>query len=80
MDDAAAGESVHILYGKSGLQIRLPRDAQATVIGKRPMAKLPDPRAAVHDALARPIDAPAFDVLARGTLARRRGFRSSWSG
>jgi len=66
MGEKAVGQTVHILYGRSGLQIRLPQNARATVIGKRPMAKLPDPQAAVHDALARPIDAPAFDVLARG--------------
>jgi len=66
MDDAAAGESVHILYGKSGLQIRLPRDAQATVIGKRPMAKLPDPQAAVRDALAHPVGAAPYAALVHG--------------
>ena len=66
MDDTAAGESVRILYGKSGLRIRLPRDAQATVIGKRPMAKLPDPQAAVRDALARPVGAAPYAALVRG--------------
>jgi len=66
MGEAAAAETVHILYGKSGLQVRLPQNAQATVIGKRPMAKLPDPQAAVHDALARPVGAPAYGSLVRG--------------
>jgi nickel-dependent lactate racemase len=66
MDAAAAGESVHILYGKSGLQVRLPRDAQPTLIGKRPMAKLPDPRAAVRDALAHPVGAAPYSELVRG--------------
>jgi nickel-dependent lactate racemase len=65
MDDAAAGEAVHLLYGKSGLRIRLPREAQATVIGKRPMAKLSDPHAAVRDALARPVNAAAYPSLLR---------------
>jgi nickel-dependent lactate racemase len=66
MGEGAAGDTVHILYGKSGLQIRLPQDARATVIGKRPMAKLSDPRAAVRDALARPVGAPAYAELVRG--------------
>src|SRR5450432_1923232 len=42
MNQAAAGDTVNILYGKTGLDIRLPRNARATVIGKRPMPKLPD--------------------------------------
>ncbi len=60
MSETHARETVDILYGKSGLEIRLPRGARATVIGKRPLAKLPDPRAAVRDALARPIGAAAY--------------------
>jgi len=59
-------DTMQILYGRSGLQIRVPHDAQPTVIGKRPMAKLKDPRAAVRDALARPVGAPDFGTLARG--------------
>jgi nickel-dependent lactate racemase len=66
MGETAAGESVHILYGKSGLPIRLPRDARATVIGKRPMAKLPDPQGAVRDALARPVGAADYASIVRG--------------
>ncbi len=66
MSETAALESVRILFGKSELQIRLPRIARATVIGKRPMDKLPDPRAAVLDALARPIRAADYSTLARG--------------
>ncbi len=66
MDEAVAGDTVHILYGKSGLPVRLPRGARATVIGKRPMAKLADPAASVRDALARPVGAPAYATLLRG--------------
>jgi len=66
MGEAAAGDTVHILYGKSGLQVRLPQDAQPTVIGKRPMAKLPDPQAAVRNALAHPVGAAAYEALVRG--------------
>ena len=62
----AARETVDILYGKSGMQIRLPHGARATVIGKRPMAKLADPHATVCDALAHPVGAPAFGSLVQG--------------
>ncbi len=65
MGEAAAGDTVHILYGKSGLQVRLPQDARATVIGKRPMAKLADPQAAVRGALAHPVGAAPYTALAR---------------
>ena len=47
MNRAATEETFNILYGKSGMQIRLPQGTRATVIGKRPMAKLPDPQEAV---------------------------------
>jgi nickel-dependent lactate racemase len=66
MGDAAKSETVRILFGDTGLRIRLPQHARPTVIGKRPMPRLPDPRAAVHDALAHPIGAPAYDALVRG--------------
>ena len=66
MNQAEAGESVHILFGKSGLQIRLPREARPTVIGKRPMRKLPDPRTAVHAALDEPVGAPGYRAIVRG--------------
>jgi nickel-dependent lactate racemase len=66
MGESSAGEPVHILYGKTGLRLRLPPEARAQVIGKRPMPKLPDPQAAVRDALARPIGVPAYEKLVRG--------------
>jgi nickel-dependent lactate racemase len=59
---------VEILYGRSGLRVALPTGARATVIGKRPLPKLPDAAAAVRDALARPIAAPPF----REVVQRRR--------
>ena len=65
-DMTAAGEAVDILYGKTGMQIRLPQGARATVIGKRPLAKLSDPKAAVRDALAHPVEAPAYSSVVRG--------------
>jgi nickel-dependent lactate racemase len=66
MSKAASSATVEILYGKSGMKIGLPQDARATVIGKRPMQKLPDPQAAVREALARPIGAPDYGTLVRG--------------
>jgi nickel-dependent lactate racemase len=66
MTTATGSETVDVLYGTTGLTVALPPDAQATVIRKRPMAKLPDPARAVADALARPISAPPLDQLARG--------------
>ena len=62
----ATGEAVDILYGKTGMQIRLPQGARATVIGKRPLAKLSDPKAAVRDALAHPVGAPAYSSVVQG--------------
>jgi nickel-dependent lactate racemase len=66
MGNTANMETVDILYGKSGLQIRLPQEARATVIGKRPMPKLPDPQAAVRDALAHPVGAAPYGALVQG--------------
>ena len=59
MNESAANDTVHVLFGRNELAIRLPPEARATVIGKRPMAKLSKPQAAVMDALARPIGAPS---------------------
>ena len=66
MTTATGSETVDVLYGTTGLTVALPPGAQATVIRKRPMAKLPDPQRAVRDALARPVAAPPLDQLARG--------------
>lgn len=60
------GETVEILYGKDGLSVPLPSSARPTVIGKRPLPKLPDPHAAVRAALAQPVDAPPYAELVRG--------------
>src|SRR6185503_5551187 len=65
MNEGVDVTTVSILYGKSEMHVRLPRDARPTVIGKRPMAKLSDPRAAVRDALARPIGASPYEALVR---------------
>jgi len=59
-------ESVHLRYGQSGLDVRLPAHARPTLIAKRPLAKLADPHAAVRDALVRPVNAPPLRELASG--------------
>ncbi len=59
-------DSVEILYGRDTLAVPLPPSARPAVIGKRPLAKLPDPHAAVRAALAQPVDAPPYAELIRG--------------
>jgi lactate racemase len=66
MSATVAGQAVNLRYGRSEMEIRLPREARATVIRKPAMRKLTDPRAAVHDALARPIGAVPYAALVRG--------------
>src|SRR4030095_12007588 len=66
MNEGDGVTTVSILYGKSEMHIRLPRDARPTVIGKRPMKKLPDPRGAVRNALAGRIAVPPYEALVRG--------------
>jgi nickel-dependent lactate racemase len=66
MSNAASGDTIEILYGRSGLRLPLPRAGRATVIGKRALPKLPDPRAAVREALARPVGAAPLESLVRG--------------
>ena len=44
MTTATGSETVDVLYGTTGLAVALPPGAQATVIRKRPMPKLPDPQ------------------------------------
>ena len=55
-----------IAYGKSHLAIRLPVGVRATVLRKVPTAKLPDPSAAIRQALAQPVWAHPLKVLAHG--------------
>ena len=60
------GERVHLRYGQTGLDVRLPADAQPTLIGKHKLPKLADPHAAVRAALDQPVDARPLAELARG--------------
>jgi nickel-dependent lactate racemase len=61
-----SASTVDLLYGRSGLAVPLPPSARPTVIGKRPLAVLPDPHGAVRDALAHPIGAKPYANLVRG--------------
>ena len=70
MSELPAGSTVDILYGRTGLRVPLPAGARATVIGKPALPKLPDPRAAVRDALARPVGAPPFADAGAGAPER----------
>jgi nickel-dependent lactate racemase len=66
MTTSATRNAVDILYGESELRVPLPPGARATVIGKRPLPKLPDPAAAVRHALENPVGAQPFAELAKG--------------
>jgi nickel-dependent lactate racemase len=57
---------IDIAFGRGHLPVTLPAGAQATVIRRRKLPKLPDGRAAVRAALADPVDAAPFRDLARG--------------
>ena len=57
---------VDLPFGKSTLKLDLPEGVNATVIRKPPLPALPDPAAAVREALDRPIGAPPLGELARG--------------
>jgi lactate racemase len=59
-------ETVHLRYGQSGLEVRLPSHARPTFVGKRPLAKLVDGRSAVLDALAKPVGSRPYREIARG--------------
>ncbi len=58
-------DAVEVLYGRSGLRVRLPAEARATLIGKRPLRKVFDPQTAVRDALSRPVGAAPYETLVR---------------
>jgi nickel-dependent lactate racemase len=58
--------TVQIAFGRGHLPVRLPAGAQATVIRKRPLPKLPDQPAAIRAAFDQPVGAPPLRELARG--------------
>jgi lactate racemase len=57
---------VELSYGRGRLTLELPGDLEVTVIRKPAMPAVPDPRAAIRQALAEPVGAPPLRELARG--------------
>ena len=58
---------MRLAYGKAGLEISLPDDVTLTVIEPKYVDGLPDPVAAVRDALRQPIGAPPLSNSARAS-------------
>ena len=58
--------NVALAFGRTGLAVRFPAEAELTVIRKAPRPKLADPVAAVHAALAQPIGSPTLRAAAAG--------------
>jgi len=58
--------TVEIAFGRGHLAVNLPAGAQATVIRKRQLPKLPDQLAAIRQAFAQPVNAAPLRELARG--------------
>src|SRR3954454_6685582 len=62
----SVSESIDLLYGRGHLTLRMPAQADVTVIEKGKLQKIADPAAAVREALAQPIQSPSLAELARG--------------
>ena len=58
--------AIELLYDRGTLAVAPPPGCVATVINKHAMPVLPDPVAAIEQALASPVDAPPLRELARG--------------
>lgn len=58
--------TVELLYGKAALEITPPPGCEPTIIVKRSMPVLPDPKAAIEAALDAPFATDPIPVLARG--------------
>jgi nickel-dependent lactate racemase len=59
-------DTIAISYGRGHLPLRLPASAEPTLIRKKSLPKLPDPRRAIADALNAPVDAAPLAELAKG--------------
>src|SRR5262245_18426295 len=53
-------------YGRTGLEVELPDDRVVGPLAIRPPPPLPDPDAAIAEALARPVSSRPLAELARG--------------
>ncbi|MCE0521287.1 MAG: nickel-dependent lactate racemase [Methylacidiphilales bacterium] len=58
--------AIEISYGKGRLPVHLPSGAEATLIRKKPLPKLPDAHSAIRRALDQPIDSRPLRALAKG--------------
>ncbi|WP_438753975.1 nickel-dependent lactate racemase [Pararhizobium sp. O133] len=59
-------ETIAISYGRGHLSVRMPGDAEPTVIRKQPLPKIGDPKQAVIEALENPIAAAPLSQLVKG--------------
>ena len=62
-------QDIELAYGKTGLQLTLPDNAQATVIRKRPLPVPDDAHAVIEQALACPIEAQPLEHAAGGAAS-----------
>ena len=58
--------TIELLYGRGTLALTPPAGCVPTIIQKPAMPVLDDPRGAIEQALAQPVDTPALSELARG--------------
>jgi nickel-dependent lactate racemase len=56
---------VELAYGKTGLHVELPDEADATLVAPRYVAGLPEPRRALREALRAPIASPPLRQVVR---------------
>jgi lactate racemase len=59
---------IHLEYGRTGLEVELPDRNVVKCLGYRAVPSLPDPEAAVRQALAQPSGTPPLAELARGRV------------
>jgi nickel-dependent lactate racemase len=57
--------NIKLAYGKTGLNIELPDELNVTVVEPRYVPGLPDPEAALRDALRSPIESPPLRELVK---------------
>lgn len=68
---------VELLYGKATIEASVPSDCRETLIRKQPRAPLPDPHAAIMEALIRPIGAPPSRIMLGANAAPVSSFAIS---
>jgi len=58
--------NISLLYGRNGMDVRLPEDVRVTVVRKHPMRPIDDPVLAVERALEKPVGSVPLAQMARG--------------